>query len=319
MGLIIPAIDIYEGKVVRLTRGDFSQRTVYSEDPLDLVRFFRSKGFRRVHVVDLEGAETGKIKVLDLVTRVKERYSDVIIQFGGGVRSYETVERVISAGADFVVIGTMFVKNPEEFQAVVNTFRDRVILSLDINVDRVVIQGWQVDSYFSIEEAFRNALEIGVTKIISTDVARDGTLLGPNMTLISTLLNTLRTKYFDILINELFSIDSVRTIINESVEGLIRSIDEFMVSLKSPYTGGYEVRHKIEEYDENFNKYKKAIESVIPWEEILRKHPKPSLIFSGGISSDSDIEEIFKLDNPFLEGVIVGKSLYEGRLSIFKG
>ncbi|MEN2998362.1 MAG: 1-(5-phosphoribosyl)-5-[(5-phosphoribosylamino)methylideneamino] imidazole-4-carboxamide isomerase [Brevinematia bacterium] len=316
MKLVIPAIDVYEGKVVRLTRGDFSQITVYSEDPIGVIEHFRSKGFRRIHVVDLEGAKTGEIRILGLIKKMKERFDDILLQFGGGVRSYEVVERVIEAGADFVIVGTMFVKDPEGFERVVSDFREKVILSLDVNAGKVAVHGWQADSGLSIEEAFEKALRIGVLRIMSTDVTRDGTLLGPDVNLISLLLDTMKRKYFDIVIDEIVGLESVKKAIEEGLALITREVDEFMDILKGPYSGGYEVRRKIEEYDKSLDRYRDSIKDIVPWDEVLRKYPKPLLIVSGGISSDSDIEEIFKLDNSFLEGVIVGKSIYEGRLSI---
>lgn len=317
MKVIIPAIDVYGGKVVRLTRGDFSQTTVYSENPLELVKFFRSKGFKRIHLVDLEGAKIGEIKIVNLVRQIKEEYDDVIIQFGGGIRSYEVAKSVIDAGADFVIIGTMFIKKPEEFARVVKDFREKVILSLDINIDKIVIHGWQAESGISIEEAFDKAIRMGVLRIMTTDVARDGTLLGPDITFISNILDTIKKKYFDLLVEELMNGGFLNDIISESIETITKDVIDFMNTLKSPYSGSYELRQKIEKYDENLNRYKEAIRDNIPWDEIFKKYPKPLILISGGVSSDSDIDEIFKMDNSFLEGVIVGKSIYEGRLSIF--
>lgn len=317
MGLVIPAIDVYDGKVVRLTRGDFSQMTVYSDNPIELVEFFYSKGFKRIHVVDLEGAKTGEMKINNLVKEIKNRFKDISLQLGGGIRSYEIAEKIINSGADFVIVGTMFVKKPDEFQKVVNDFRDRVILSLDINVDKVVIYGWQADSHFTAEDAFERALKMGVLRIMSTDITRDGTLLGPDIKFISYLLETIKRKYFDILIDEILNLPIVKSIVNESLESIVRSVNEFMDTLKRPFAGSYELRQKIESHDENIERYKDAIVNSVPWDEIMKKYPKPYLIISGGISSDSDIDEVFKLDNSFLEGVIVGKSIYEGRLTIF--
>ncbi len=317
MRKVIPAIDVYDGKVVRLTRGDFSQMVVYSENPLEVVKFFRSRGFKRIHLVDLEGAKNGEIRTLSLIREIKSSFSDVVVQFGGGVRSYEVAKNVLEAGADFVIVGTMFVKAPEEFKKVLDSFRDRLILSLDINVDKVVVHGWQADTSLTVDECFERAIRMGVIRIMSTDVTRDGTLLGPNISFVSSLLNTIRKKYFDLIIEDVMSLDSIKSIINESLESLVKSVNDFIDTLKSPYSGNYEVRKRIEEYDESIEKYKEIIKANIPWEEIFKKHPKPLLIVSGGISSDSDIEEILKVSDDFLEGIIVGKSIYEGRLSMF--
>lgn len=320
MKLIIPAIDIYNGKVVRLTRGDFSQATIYSEEPLELVKFFRNKGFKRIHIVDLEGAKTGEIKLLNLISQIKSSYPDVLIQFGGGIRSYSTAKELIKAGADFIIIGTMFIKKPEEFQKILNEEREKVILSLDINIDKVVVHGWQAETDLTIEESFEKSLRMGVIRIMSTDITRDGTLLGPDIRFITTLLETLKRKYFNILTEEILKMENTEEIIREVMETMRKDTEEFMSTLKNPLSGNYELRQKLEEHDKNVEEIKEKIKEKISekLEELFQKYPKPKLIISGGISSDSDVDEIFKLDNSFLEGVIVGKSIYEGKLSIFK-
>lgn len=317
MKLIIPAIDIYEGKVVRLTKGDFSQQTVYSENPLEVVKFFVSKGFKRIHIVDLEATKSGEIRVINFLKEVKKKYPNTIIQFGGGVRSYNTAMELINIGVDFVVIGTMFVKNPEEFRRVMKDFGERVILSLDVNSEVVVIQGWQSQTNVSIKEGIERALKMGVLRIMITDTTRDGTLLGPNINFIRSLLEKVKNVYMDILIDEIVNTESFVSKMSQGVDMITRSINEFMDTLRSKYSGSYELRQKIEEYDESLRKYKKSLEDVIPWETLLKKYPKPSVIISGGISSDIDIQEINEADNGFLEGIIVGKSIYEGRISAF--
>lgn len=317
MKLVIPAIDIYEGKVVRLTKGDFSQQTVYSENPLEFVKFFVSKGFKRIHIVDLNAAKTGEIKILDLLRRIKNEYPETIIQFGGGVRSYNIALELLNVGVDFVVIGTMFVKNPEEFRRVVKDFRQRVILSLDVNSETVVIQGWQSQTNVSIKEGIEKALKTGVLRIMITDTTRDGTLLGPDINFIRSILDMVKSVYMSILIDEIVNTETFRNMLNQGVDIITRSINSFMDTLKSKYSGSYELRQKIEEYDKNINEYKESLKDSIPWEVLLRKYPKPLIIVSGGISSDVDIEEISEIDNGFLEGIVVGKSIYEGRISSF--
>ncbi|MGB9621326.1 MAG: geranylgeranylglyceryl/heptaprenylglyceryl phosphate synthase [Brevinematia bacterium] len=320
MKLIIPAIDIYNGKVVRLTRGDFSQSTIYSDDPLELVKFFKNKGFKRVHIVDLEGAKVGEVKLVNLISQIKSNYPDVIIQFGGGIRSYSIAKEILKAGADFIIIGTMFIKKPEEFQRILSEDREKVILSLDINIDRVVIYGWQSESNLTVDEAFEKALRMGIVRIMSTDITRDGTLLGPDIRFVTNLLETIKKKYFDILAEEILKMENSEEVIREVMEIMKRDTEEFMRTLKNPLSGNYELRQKLEEHDRNIEEIKEKIKEKISLqlEDLFQRYPKPKLIISGGISSDSDIQEIFKLDNSFLEGIIVGKSLYEGRLSIFR-
>ncbi|MCX8029509.1 MAG: 1-(5-phosphoribosyl)-5-[(5-phosphoribosylamino)methylideneamino] imidazole-4-carboxamide isomerase [Brevinematales bacterium] len=318
MKFIIPAVDIYDNKVVRLTRGDFSQATVYSDDPIGVIRDLYSKGFRRLHLVDLEGAKTGEIKTFELIKTIKNKYKDLILQFGGGVRSYEIAENIINAGADYVIIGTMFIKKPEEFKNVLNKFRERVILSLDINVDKIVIHGWQSDVEISVEEAFDKALRMGVTRIMSTDITRDGTLLGPDIRFITSLLETLKQKHLNIVVEEIMKIENIQHILKEGIDILTKGVNEFMETLKNPRAGNYELKQKLDEYDKAIDTYKESLIEKLPLKDILQKYPKPYLIISGGVSSDSDIDDILKINNGFLEGIIVGKSLYEGRITFLR-
>ncbi len=320
MPLVIPAIDILGGKVVRLVRGDFSQQTVYNDNPLDVVRFFVSKGFKRVHIVDLEGAKTGELGSLNLIKEIKDRFKkNVTIQFGGGIRSYEIARKAVEAGADFIVVGTIFVKKPQEFENILSEFREKLILSLDINVDKVVIHGWQSDVDLSVEEAFDRAVKMGVRRILSTDVTRDGTLLGPDLSHIGKLLEILKSKYTGLLLNKLMNLPEIQSVLDEIKNVIIEDVNEFMNVFKNPFTGNYELRKAIEKHDERMNEYKSMVVSKLEEKmlDIAKEFPKPYLIVSGGISSDSDIEEVFSLDNSLLEGVIVGKAIYEGKLSMF--
>jgi phosphoribosylformimino-5-aminoimidazole carboxamide ribotide isomerase len=321
MPLVIPAIDIFGGKVVRLVRGDFSQQTVYSDNPLEIVRFFVSKGFKRIHIVDLEGAKGGEFSNLGIVKEIKDKFKDnVVVQFGGGIRSYELAKMAIDACADFIVVGTIFVKKPQEFEKILNEFREKLILSLDINIDKVVIHGWQSDVDLSVEEAFGKAVKMGVRRIMSTDVTRDGTLLGPDISHAKNILEILKEKYVELILSKVSEFPEIQSIMEEIRSVIIEDANEFMNVFKNPFTSNYELRKSIEEHDKRLSEYKSMVLSKLEekMSDIFKQYVKPQLILSGGISSDSDIDEVFKLDNSFLEGVIVGKAIYEGRLSMFK-
>ncbi len=319
MAFIIPAIDISEGKVVRLTRGEFNQKTVYSENPFEIVRFFKHRGIKRIHIVDLDGAKSGELVNFETVKRMKQEFNDIVFQFGGGIRNIQNVNIVLDSGIDFVVIGSMFFKKPEEFLKAISTHRDRVILSLDINVDKIVIHGWQNNVDIPVEEAFDKAIKIGVRRIMSTDVSRDGTLLGPDTRFISNLLSIIRKKYFDTIIQKILSRDEVKPIVDKVIETIKKNIDEFYSVLKDTHKGEYELRKTIESYDREIESLKEDIKITLLkiLSDIVKEYPKPLLIISGGISSDSDIKDIQDLDNGFLEGIIIGKAIYERRISIF--
>ena len=174
---LIPAIDIKDGKVVRLLRGDFEKVRVYSDDPLKLAGMFQEAGFRRIHVVDLDGAEGGRLRNYDLIRGIRTVFGGEI-EVGGGIRSYQVAESLFTEGIDFVVIGTLAVRNPEEFQRIVESFPGRVILSIDSKGGRVAVSGWKESSGITPEEMVRRFDPTPIWGYLYTIVERDGSLEG---------------------------------------------------------------------------------------------------------------------------------------------
>ena len=178
--LIIPAIDLYEGKAVRLQKGDYAQMKVYEENPARLLTVFKQEGAQAVHVVDLQGARDGQTPNLKLIAKMKEG-TDLKMQVGGGIRSMDIVSRYLEdARVDRVIIGTAAVTDPAFVERAVRRYQDRIAVGVDIRDGKVAIRGWTADSGLEAFAFCRRMQELGVRTIICTDISRDGALEGTN-------------------------------------------------------------------------------------------------------------------------------------------
>ncbi len=174
--LVIPAIDLMDGKVVRLTKGDFATRTVYSDDPGEVAERFREAGARRIHVVDLDGARAGRPVNTDAVRAVAE--VEVEIEVGGGLRSLVDVERMLALGVHAVVLGTAAVERLDLVREACRQFPGRVVAGIDARGGEVKVAGWEQGTGLPAAEVARRVKEAGVVLVEYTDVARDGTFSG---------------------------------------------------------------------------------------------------------------------------------------------
>ena len=185
--LIIPAIDLYDGKAVRLLKGDYAQMTVYEENPARLLSAFRQEGAKAVHVVDLQGARDGQTPNLKLISRMKAG-TELKMQVGGGIRNMETVNSYLEdTGVDRVIIGTAAVTDPGFVEQAVKRYQDRIAVGVDIRDGQVAIRGWTATSGLEAFAFCRRMEELGVRTIISTDISRDGALQGANRDLYQKL------------------------------------------------------------------------------------------------------------------------------------
>lgn len=174
--LIIPAIDIIDGKCVRLTQGDYSTVKDYFSDPLDVAQKFKNKGFSFLHVIDLDGAKNGCLVNTDIVLKIAK---EIDIQTGGGIRKYEDAAKLLNGGVKKVIIGTSVFENPRLVQDLIRDFgSDRVIVSIDIKNGKIMTKGWEKSSGFCLAEVLEKLKSLGVTEVIFTDVERDGMLDG---------------------------------------------------------------------------------------------------------------------------------------------
>ena len=180
--IIVPAIDIIGGKVVRLSKGDYDSKKEYSSNPLDMAKRFEDAGLSHLHLVDLDGAKGGKpenLKVLESIASGTKLHVD----FGGGVKSLESLVSVLSAGAKEVSLGSVAVKNREAVLEWVGKYKDQLILSADVKDGLISISGWMEDTKIEAIDFIKGYYEQGLKKVISTDISRDGMLTGPSFEL----------------------------------------------------------------------------------------------------------------------------------------
>ena len=188
--IIFPAIDLREGRVVRLFQGDFHQETVYSEDPVEQARLFKSLGFEFLHIVDLDGAIVGapfnKYVIEDIVREV-----NIPVQVGGGIRKMEHVEKWLQSNVRRVVLGTSAVKDPDFVRQACKEFPDNIVVSLDTRDNKIATEGWLKTSDHVFTEYAKQFEDAGVVSLLYTDIKRDGTGQGPNIENIKQLASNI--------------------------------------------------------------------------------------------------------------------------------
>ena len=231
--IILPAIDIKDGKCVRLLKGDFNEVTSYSRLPIDQANLFFKYGFKNIHIVDLDGALLGKSKNTDTIKEIVKNVK-LKVQLGGGIRNIDSINSWLEVGVDKIVMGTAVVENIGLLKNACKKFKNRIAISLDTRDGFIALSGWTKQTNISALDFIREIENFGVSRIIYTDINRDGTKKGPN--------------------------------IKDTIE--------------------------------------------------LSNKTKVPLIVSGGISSIDDIKKIKSFNNPNIEGVIVGKSIYDGDIKI---
>lgn len=176
---LIPAIDLIDGKCVRLTKGDYDQKTIYNEDPVLQAKEFERIGFKRLHIVDLDGAKSKHI-VNDTVLRAITQETNLIVDFGGGIKSREDIEKAFAAGAHMVTIGSVAVTHPEMFLSWLKKYgAERIILGADVRNGMVSINGWKEDSTEELLPFLEKYVEAGISNVLCTEISKDGTLQGP--------------------------------------------------------------------------------------------------------------------------------------------
>ena len=231
--IIFPAIDIKDGVCVRLIRGDYRQITSYENSPIDQATKYFQDGFNNIHIVDIDGALRGKAVnsfiINEIVKKVKSK-----IQIGGGIRTIDDISRWVEMGVDKVVMGTAAVENVELLKTACNKFKNKIAVSLDAKDGLIALSGWKKQTNISAIDFIKKIQNFGVSRIIYTDINRDGTKQGPNI--------------------------------------------------------------------------KDAVE--------LSSKAKIPLVISGGVSSMDDVERIKSLNNSNIEGVIIGKAIYDGDIQI---
>lgn len=177
--ILFPAIDLYDGKAVRLFKGDYAQMTVYSHNPTQIARDFEAKGAKYVHLVDLEGAKDGTTPNLDIVKQIAGETS-LFTEIGGGIRSMETVRAYLENGVDRVILGTAAVNDEAFLKEAIAAYGERIAVGVDVKDSFVAIKGWTENSQYSCFDFCRKMVDLGVKYLICTDISKDGAMQGTN-------------------------------------------------------------------------------------------------------------------------------------------
>ena len=184
---VIPAIDILEGKCVRLRQGNFASQTVYSNDPVEVAKRFQEAGLKRVHLIDLDGAKEGAIQNWKTIEKIAN-HTTLSIECGGGVRTREDIEQLLRAGVDKIIIGSLAITEPEKFKEIVRSFRKSIVVGVDVKGSALWYHGWQKKSQKELYPFLLQTAHFGTQSFICTDIDRDGTLEGPNLALYEGLV-----------------------------------------------------------------------------------------------------------------------------------
>ena len=230
---IFPAIDIKDKKCVRLVKGDFDNKTEYKTSPIDQAGKYKDHGFKNLHIVDLDGALTGNTVNLDIIHEIVGKY-DLKIEVGGGVRSIDSIKKYIDSGVEKVILGSAAIKNKKFLKEACNKFKDKIALGLDAKDENLSVSGWKENLNIKISDFLKEVNDFGVSRLIYTDINRDGTKASPN-------------------------------------------------------------------FDETVK---------------IAEMSKCPVIISGGVSSINDIKKAKELNNKNIEGIIVGKAIYDGDIKL---
>lgn len=185
---IIPAIDLIDGKCVRLTQGDYSQKTIYNENPLEVAKEFEALGIKRLHLVDLDGAKKGEVVNLKVLESIASQ-TKLIIDFGGGIKNDASIEKVFNAGAELATIGSLAVKQPNILFSWVKKYgANKIMLGADVKNENIAIGGWLQSTDINVIDFIKINFFEGITNIFCTDISKDGLLQGPSLELYKKIM-----------------------------------------------------------------------------------------------------------------------------------
>lgn len=233
---IFPAIDLYEGKAVRLYKGDYRQMTVYDHQPLNTAKKFEAAGARYLHMVDLEGARTGGTPNADTVRTIVEN-TGLFVELGGGIRSMEVVEKYLSLGVRRVILGTAAITDGDFVQRAVDRYGSAIAVGADVRDGKIAIKGWTELSDMTLEAFMERFQHMGVTTVICTDISRDGAMRGTNRALYADL--QARCAMNIVASGGVSTLEDVRALARMKLYGAIIG--------KAYYTGAIDLKQAIEE------------------------------------------------------------------------
>lgn len=220
--IIIPAIDLISGACVRLTRGSFGTLRKYFDDPVKAAEKWKEEGADWLHIIDLDGARTGKQQNLKWALEIKQKI-DIKIQYGGGIRNHETIRNILNEGIDKVILGTRAIEDGDFLKESISGYKNRVVISLDYDTSGMVFKnGWQKESAISIFESIKKVEQSGADAVIVTDISRDGTLEGVNIEFIKKILESSVMKFIIAGgVGRIEDIVNLKEIENMGIEGVI--------------------------------------------------------------------------------------------------
>ena len=233
--ILYPAIDLYEGKAVRLFKGDYNQMTVYNENPLAVAQDFARCGATHIHMVDLQGARDGTTPNLETVQTIKEK-TGLFCEVGGGIRTMEIVDRYLSAGIDRVILGTAAVTDPDFLTAALAKYGEKIAVGIDIKDGFVAIKGWTETSDQDALKFCEKMQALGVKTIICTDISKDGAMQGTNHSLYQTLSEQFSLQI--IASGGVSSLEDVQRLAAQNLHGAIIG--------KAYYSGSLDLKKAIE-------------------------------------------------------------------------
>ena len=234
--IIYPAIDLYDGKAVRLYKGDYDQMTVYSENPPEIAESFVKAGATHMHVVDLEGARTGMTPNYGTVMAIRKAAPDMFIEVGGGIRDDETIDKYLEAGIDRVILGTAAVQDQGMVKRAVSNWKNRIAVGIDVKDGYVAVKGWTELSGYTVENFARLMQGLGIRTIICTDISRDGAMKGTNRLLYKELSESMN---LDIIASGgVSTLEDIRALADFGLHGAIVG--------KAYYTGAIDLAEAVQ-------------------------------------------------------------------------
>jgi phosphoribosylformimino-5-aminoimidazole carboxamide ribotide isomerase len=238
---IFPAIDIKDGKCVRLTRGDFDKLKIYNEDPIEQIQDFLKNGFKNIHIVDLDGALSGKLVNLKIIKKISLK-SEVNLQVGGGIRNLESIKQLIDIGVEKVILGTAGIKDKLFLKNACRQFPNNIALAIDVRNKKIALSGWKDQTNTDALEFIKTIEDYGVSRLIYTDINRDGMKQGPNF---EETIKVAETSNCPVIISGgVSSIDDIKKakeLNNKNIEGIIVG--------KAIYDGDIRLEELVKEID----------------------------------------------------------------------
>ncbi|OGG27347.1 1-(5-phosphoribosyl)-5-[(5-phosphoribosylamino)methylideneamino]imidazole-4-carboxamide isomerase [Candidatus Gottesmanbacteria bacterium RIFCSPLOWO2_01_FULL_39_12b] len=234
---IIPAIDILEGKVVRLRQGNFSQRRIYSDDPLSYAKYWQKEGAKMLHLVDLDGAKTGNMKNLSIIKKILNEIT-IPIQVGGGVNDESTIIKLLNLNVARIILGTVAMTNEVMLKNLLAKFKSKIIIGFDVRKEKIAVRGWQENIKDDVLSRAKSLERLGVGRLIYTDITKDGTLSTPNFKSIKKLVMAIKIPV--IVSGGISTVMDVKKIKKIGAEGVIigKALYEGKINLKEAINAG---------------------------------------------------------------------------------